>query len=117
MGDKMKTTDQEYLKELAKNPKKSKRRHSYEVGDFCFQQFYSTSTDVFNPYCVYVYDKEGENVGAGSSPTIEESYHSLILSNIKFKTQYLNERNNLSKSLEKIRSITNENDEDSEYYF
>lgn len=102
-----KIVDENTLKQLSKGPKE-KRRNAYKVEKYSFQQFYSTSVDAFNPFCVYVYNEDGKNVGAGSGPTIEASYESLTVSSISFKECYLQERNQLYNKIDKIESLINE---------
>jgi len=105
MAEKIK--DEKSLKELSRHVEKSKRRNVYKVGKYSFQQTYSTCSDAFNPFKIYIYE-DGQNVAAGAGPSIESAYENLILSLIRFKTMYLSERNELSAKLEKIEEIINE---------
>jgi hypothetical protein len=87
--------DENTLKDMRKSPDKTLRRNKYKVGEFTFHQFYDHSTDIYNPFKVYVYNKEGSYIYGGSGPTIEASYHNLIKSAIEYSEQYKNERNKL----------------------
>ncbi len=104
--------NEQELKDLRNNIDKSKRANYYELKGFTYKQFYDHSTDVYNPFKVYVYKDNGYVMG-GVGPTIEAAYHNLILSSIEYMEKYKQERNELINKVAKVNSILNpDKDED-----
>lgn len=97
--------DNEVLKQMRKDPDKTKREHYYKVKDLTFRQSYSNSTDYYNPYSVYIYDSKQQYIASGSGPSIEDSYNNLIQGLIRYMLEYRDTSLKQSDTLSKISGL------------
>lgn len=101
--------DDKTLIEMRSNPDKSKREYYYKVGDYTFRQYYSTSTDYYNPFSFNIYYKN-DFVGGASGKTAIDSINQALISALKYQYQYREERNQLQDKLEKIYDLIKPDD-------
>ena len=88
---------------------RGKARHTFEHRGLLYNQCYDPSTDVYNPYRIYVYHKDKAGSWtyshSASGPSIMESILNLSHSLIKYSNQYIDERNALINKVAQVNAI------------
>jgi hypothetical protein len=103
-------TDDKTLIEMRSNTDKTKREHYYKVGEYTFKQYYSTSSDCYNPFNINIYYKN-DYVGGASGVSTIDSINKALISALKYQHQYRDERNKLENKIGQVLAIIMPEDE------